>query len=52
VYLFHFYLKTWLHTQKEELKFEMFENRVSKETFGSLICVRAECKEKGVVWWG
>jgi len=52
MYLFHFYLKTWLHTRKEELKFEVSENRVPKETFGSVLCARAECKEKGVVWWG
>jgi len=49
MYLFHFYLNTWLHTQKEELKFEVCENRVPKETFGSVFCARAECKEKGAV---
>jgi uncharacterized membrane protein YgcG len=30
MYLFHFYLKTLLHTQKEELKFEVSENSESR----------------------
>jgi hypothetical protein len=50
IYLFHFYLKMWLHTQKEELKFDVYENRVPKEIFGSVLRARAECKEKGLVW--